>query len=29
MHVDEALKTLQSDDNSGATMHTQEAQKNL
>ena len=29
MHVDEALKALQSDDNSGATMHTQEAQKNL
>ena len=29
MHVDEALKALQSNDNSGATMHIQEAQKNL
>ena len=29
MHVDEALKALQSNDNAGATMHTQEAQKNL
>ncbi|HSA74917.1 MAG TPA: hypothetical protein VLE21_01885 [Candidatus Nitrosocosmicus sp.] len=29
MHIDEALKALQSDDTSGATMHTQEAQKNL
>jgi hypothetical protein len=29
MHVDEALKALQSNDNNGATMHIQEAQKNL
>jgi len=29
MHVDEALKALQFNDNSGATMHIQEAQKNL
>ena len=29
MHVDEALKALQSNDNSGAAMHIQEAQKNL
>lgn len=29
MHVDEALKALQSNDNNGATMHLQEAQKNL
>lgn len=29
MHVDEALKALQSNDNKGATMHLQEAQKNL
>jgi len=29
MHVDEALKALQSNDNSGVTMHIQEAQKNL
>ena len=29
MHVDEALKALQSNDNDGATMHIQEAQKNL
>ena len=28
-HVDEALKALQSNDNNGATMHIQEAQKNL
>ena len=28
MHVDEALKALQSNDNSGVTMHIQEAQKN-
>lgn len=27
MHVDEALKAIQSNDNDGATMHTQEAQK--
>jgi hypothetical protein len=27
MHIDEALKALQSNDNDGATMHTQEAQK--
>ncbi|MGD9535485.1 MAG: hypothetical protein AB7V56_17155 [Candidatus Nitrosocosmicus sp.] len=29
MHVDEALKALQSNDNNGAAMHIQEAQKNL
>ena len=29
MHVDQALKALQSNDNNGATMHIQEAQKNL
>ena len=29
MHVDEALKALQSNDNNGATMHIEEAQKNL
>jgi len=29
MHVDEALKALQSNDNDGAIMHIQEAQKNL
>ena len=29
MHVDEALKALQSNDNNGATMHIQEAQKYL
>ena len=29
MHVDEALKALQSNYNDGATMHIQEAQKNL
>ena len=29
MHVDEALKSLQSNDTNGATMHIQEAQKNL
>ena len=29
MHVDEALKAIQSNDNNGATMHIQEAQKNL
>ena len=29
MHVDEALKALQSNDNNGATVHIQEAQKNL
>ena len=29
MHIDEALKALQSNDNNGATMHIQEAQKNL
>ena len=29
MHVDEALKALQSNDNDGATMHIQDAQKNL
>jgi hypothetical protein len=29
MHVDEVLKALQSNDNNGATMHIQEAQKNL
>jgi hypothetical protein len=29
MHVDEALKALQSNDNNGVIMHIQEAQKNL
>ena len=29
MHVDEALKALQSNDNSGATMHIQRLKKHL
>ena len=29
MYVDEALKALQSNDSNGATMHIQEAQKNI